>query len=72
MTRDSAIVGTRTLRIVRWAALALIVLIVLIATGIAFVEFGPDGNPQGLTSANDFAADTVTVPKAFLSVVHSC
>ena len=53
-------IATRTLRSVRWAALALIV---LLATGIAFVEFGPDDNPQGHASANDSAAVTVTIPE---------
>jgi protein SCO1/2 len=53
-------IAIRTLRIIRWTALALIV---QLASGIAFLKFGPTSNPQRQASATDAAAGPVAIPE---------
>jgi cytochrome oxidase Cu insertion factor (SCO1/SenC/PrrC family) len=53
-------ITVRTLRIIRWTAL---VLIVLIISGIAVIEFRPTANPQRHAVANNTPAGTVTIPE---------
>lgn len=53
-------IAIRTLRIIRWTAFALIV---LLASGIAFVTFGPEGNPELEASANDAFRGTIASPE---------
>jgi cytochrome oxidase Cu insertion factor (SCO1/SenC/PrrC family) len=50
----------RTLRIIRWTALALIV---LLASAIAFSGFGPKGSPQRQASTTDAAGSTIAIPE---------
>jgi protein SCO1/2 len=50
---------TRILHILRWTALALIV---LVAAGIAFIELSPTDNPKHLASTSDRTAGIVAVP----------
>jgi hypothetical protein len=52
-------IATRSLRIIRWAAL---VLIVLLASVVAFATFGPAGNPQHQASTDGAATDTIAIP----------
>jgi protein SCO1/2 len=54
------VIAARTLRIIRWTALALIV---LFASGIAFVEFDQSGRSRDEASKVGAAAGTITVPK---------
>jgi cytochrome oxidase Cu insertion factor (SCO1/SenC/PrrC family) len=50
----------RALRIIRWTAFALIL---LIASGIAVIEFRPEGNPQRHSGNDNASAGTVTIPE---------
>jgi protein SCO1/2 len=53
-------ISIRTLRIIRWSTLALIV---LLASGIAVIQFGPKGSSQRQASTTDVAAGTVAIPE---------
>jgi protein SCO1/2 len=53
-------IAIRILRVIRWAVLAVIV---LLASGIAFSEFGPIGNSQRQGSTPDAAAGTIAIPE---------
>jgi cytochrome oxidase Cu insertion factor (SCO1/SenC/PrrC family) len=53
-------ITVRTLRIIRWTAFALIL---LIASGIAVIEFRPEGNPQRHSGNDNASAGTVTIPE---------
>ena len=53
-------IAIRTLRIIRWTALAVIVLLV---SGIAFREFGPKGNLQRQISTTNTASGTIAIPE---------
>jgi cytochrome oxidase Cu insertion factor (SCO1/SenC/PrrC family) len=53
-------ITVRTLRIIRWTAF---VLIVLIASGVAVIKFRPAGNPQLHAVAINTPVGTVTIPE---------
>jgi cytochrome oxidase Cu insertion factor (SCO1/SenC/PrrC family) len=53
-------ITVRTLRIIRWTAF---VLIVLIASGVAVIKFRPAGNPQRHAVAINTPVGTVTIPE---------
>ena len=54
-------IAIRTLRVIRWTALAAIA---LLASGIAFSEFGPIGISQRQGSTLDAATGTIAIPEA--------